>query len=555
MKYVLQSPRFFSGRIYRIPVLLFLAVFSVVPAVAQTLEFAGDPTTVPAVRNEYSFIKQAQLSNEVELIVPIDGVQKFGDTLPTPLSPPPSNDNCSAGLGALYTLFPGAACTNGSLAGSGSSPAATVEVGETFGCMAGPPVRSVWYNFTATSANMWISIESTGATVCNQNFGLRVYNYSGVCPPASASEVGCKAYTTYGAANVFNLLNLTGLVVGNTYMVQVAQNPACGRYPFCIKLGVPTTCTTCGNLCGPMCQFAGPSAPTPTQITSTCTGYPLSPPMNQNDIQTNCFSFTAPNDSISLQMIVQSYCGGGMYFFDYTLYNTSCGVLQTGSIFTNNGVIGLTPGTNYRICYSFQTACSTIGQIYPYVYTTSTVLPVELLYFDAYSANNEIELFWSTASEINSDIFIVERTRDGIEFEEVTRMKAAGNSITTLNYKAVDKNPYAGLSYYRLRQVDFDGKTYDSKLVVAKHISSVTDVQLFPNPSKENALVKLVSEFATDGTLQVINSLGALVYDAPVSVQSGINFIPVNMAELPSGIYSVHLMLDGQLTALKLIRE
>jgi hypothetical protein len=555
MKPVVQSPRFFSGRIFRMSVILLLTVFSIVPAIAQTIESAGEPFTVPALNSDYSFIRLAKSGNGTAVVMPPEAVQKFGDTLPAPFSPPPANDDCAAGLGATYTLFPGAACTNGSLNGAGGSPAATVQAGETFGCMAGPPVRSVWYNFTATSANMWVSIESTGALVCNQNFGLRVYNYSGVCPPASASEVGCKAYTTYSAQNVFNLLNLSGLVVGNTYLIQVGQNPACGRYPFCIRIGVPTTCTSCGNLCGPMCQFAGPAAPTPVQITSSCTGYPLSPPMNQNDIQTNCFSFTAPNDSISLQMIVQSYCGGGMYFFNYTLYNTSCGVIQTGSIFTNNGVIGLTPGTNYRICYSFQTACSTVGQIYPYVYTTSTVLPVELLYFDAYSANDEIELFWSTASEINSDEFIVERTRDGKEFEEVTRIKAAGNSITTLNYKAIDRNPYAGLSYYRLRQVDFDGKTYDSKLVVAKHISSVTDVQLFPNPSKENAFVKLVSEFATSGTLQVINSLGALVYDEPVSVQSGINFIPVSLSELPAGIYSVHLMLGGQRTALKLIRE
>jgi hypothetical protein len=484
-----------------------------------------------------------------------DGQKNGGDSLPTVQSPPPGNNNCSAGLGALYTLFPGAACTNGSLNGSNPSPAATVEVGETFDCMAGPPTRTVWYNFTATAANMWVCIEPTGTLVCGQTFGLRVYSYTGACPPPTGNAVGCKAYIAYSAQNVFNILNLTGLTIGNTYMIQVGQNPACGRYDFCIRIGVPSTCNTCGNVCGPLCTYAGPTAPTPTQITSSCTGYPLSPPMNQFDSQTNCFTFTAPNDSISLQQIVNSYCSPNTYSFTYNLYNSSCGLIQSGNVFTNNNITGLTPGVNYRICYSLQAACSWTGLMYPYVYTTSTVLPVELLYFDAYNAGGKIELYWSTASEINSYEFIVERTVDAQNFEEVARLRAAGNSSTTISYKAVDAKPVTGTAYYRLRQVDIDGTTYDSKLIAVKHLPACSDAHLFPNPAGDQSMLRLTATETAMGRLAIADALGRPVSEYEISLEKGLNFIPVDLTKLSKGIYSVRLFINEESTSLKLVRN
>ncbi|HEX5001826.1 MAG TPA: T9SS type A sorting domain-containing protein [Bacteroidia bacterium] len=512
-------------------------------------------TSVPALSSQVSAIKNAGQDEINGGSFSENGSLKFGDSIPTPLSPPPSNDNCSAGLGALYTLFPGAACTAGSLNGSNPSPAATVEAGETFGCMAGPPTRTVWYNFTATATAMWVSIESTGAIVCSQNFGLRVYNYSGTCPPATGSEVGCKAYTAYSASNIFNLVNLTGLVIGNTYLIQVGQNPACGRYPFCIKIGVPTTCTTCGNVCGPMCTFAGPAAPTPTQITSSCTGYPLSPPMNEFDTQTNCFTFTAPNDSISLQMIVSSYCGGGMYSFNYTLYNTGCGVIQTGSIFTNNTITGLVPGTNYRICYTFQTACSTVGSIYPYVYTTSSVLPVELLYFDAWASGKQVDLYWSTGSEINSQEFVIEKTTDGSIFEEIAHIPAAGNSSVTNHYKATDTNPEDGVNYYRLKQVDYDGSFTYSKLIATNYLSSISGVQLLTNPANAFTTLKFIAENRTPVDIKITDAAGALIFKQTAAATKGINYVPIDVSGFSNGLYFVTVLTDNKQTVLKLAKN
>ncbi|NRA10572.1 MAG: hypothetical protein HRT57_01295 [Crocinitomicaceae bacterium] len=79
---------------------------------------------------------------------------------------------------------------------------------------------------------------------------------------------------------------------------------------------------------------------------------------------------------------------------------------------------------------------------------------MELIHFSAkYDAVNTVQLNWSTASEINNDLFTVERSKDG-----------AGNANSTLTYYDLDRNPLNGISYYRLKQTDFDGSISSSEI-------------------------------------------------------------------------------------------
>lgn len=86
------------------------------------------------------------------------------------------------------------------------------------------------------------------------------------------------------------------------------------------------------------------------------------------------------------------------------------------------------------------------------------VLPIELLHFGA-SANAQgmVQCLWATASEINNDYFALERSADGFHWESVEKITGAGFSNTALQYQHTDARPLLGQSYYRLRQVDFDG--------------------------------------------------------------------------------------------------
>lgn len=86
-------------------------------------------------------------------------------------------------------------------------------------------------------------------------------------------------------------------------------------------------------------------------------------------------------------------------------------------------------------------------------------LPVELISFSSISDDDSNIIFWQTASERNSDYFILERSENGFNWTEISRLKAAGNSVTILDYQFIDKTFTNQISYYRLIQYDFDGKS------------------------------------------------------------------------------------------------
>jgi hypothetical protein len=94
--------------------------------------------------------------------------------------------------------------------------------------------------------------------------------------------------------------------------------------------------------------------------------------------------------------------------------------------------------------------------------TPPTGLPVELIYFDGFGYQHYNSLKWSTASEYNSDYFLLERSVDGEQWDYVGTTKATGNSTQVVNYLYVDNFRFNGFVYYKLNQFDFDGnfKTY-----------------------------------------------------------------------------------------------
>lgn len=89
---------------------------------------------------------------------------------------------------------------------------------------------------------------------------------------------------------------------------------------------------------------------------------------------------------------------------------------------------------------------------------TLNPLPVELIEFTAEAKDTHVEIGWTTASELNNAEFIVERSADAVTFEALISVPGAGNSNVTKQYVQLDKFPLPGVSYYRLKQVDFDGE-------------------------------------------------------------------------------------------------
>lgn len=126
---------------------------------------------------------------------------------------------------------------------------------------------------------------------------------------------------------------------------------------------------------------------------------------------------------------------------------------------------------------SFSTNLITLGE------QLSSALPVTLVYFKArLDEHGQAILEWQTATEINNDYFQLEKSSDGKYFETVGIIAGYGDSKELINYEYVDNHPYSGLSYYRLKQVDFDGK-FEYLPMVALTNQQKTEFSATPYPS------------------------------------------------------------------------
>lgn len=114
----------------------------------------------------------------------------------------------------------------------------------------------------------------------------------------------------------------------------------------------------------------------------------------------------------------------------------------------------------------------------------SSPLPIELISFTAQPRASEIELKWSTASEQNNDFFTIQRSQDAEQWEEVRTIQGAGTKSDRTDYETTDDFPYPGVSYYRLKQTDFDGQ-FSFSQVRRVDVSRFEFVKVYPNPSSE----------------------------------------------------------------------
>jgi len=115
-------------------------------------------------------------------------------------------------------------------------------------------------------------------------------------------------------------------------------------------------------------------------------------------------------------------------------------------------------------------------------HTSANPLPIELLNFTAVKNGTKVDLNWSTATETNNNFFTVERSQDASSFEELFEKTGAGTTTLKHFYNGFDYNPLQGLSYYRLKQTDYDGKFSYSSVVPVRFEQSFGELTVYPNP-------------------------------------------------------------------------
>jgi len=166
-------------------------------------------------------------------------------------------------------------------------------------------------------------------------------------------------------------------------------------------------------------------------------------------------------------------------------------------------------------------------------------LPIKLTSFNGrLKTDNTVTLDWTSAVEFDSYQYQIERSYDGKNYESVGTLKAAGASTELTNYTFTDQLPSAGSFFYRLKQVDIDGRFEYSKVVYVnskKGAGVITKV--FPNPfTTEIQLIGATAADMTQGNIHVFSISGQAVGFHI----SGANAIAIDQA-LPSGMYIVQV--------------
>ncbi len=181
----------------------------------------------------------------------------------------------------------------------------------------------------------------------------------------------------------------------------------------------------------------------------------------------------------------------------------------------------------------------------------SNPLPVELLDFTAVLNKSKVDLKWSTATEINNDFFIVERSADGKNFSEVAHVQGAGNSNKVLHYSSIDENPLGGISYYRLNQNDFNGSVSYSKVVP---VNESKTPELFTYSGASNELCIQLSGYVVNEkiTISIYDLTGREVYCSMLTVDAEGKYNANMVTDFAPGIYSIVVNSAQQKLAHKL---
>jgi hypothetical protein len=177
-----------------------------------------------------------------------------------------------------------------------------------------------------------------------------------------------------------------------------------------------------------------------------------------------------------------------------------------------------------------------------------STLPVELIDLRAVPEGDAVRLDWVTATELNNDRFVVQRSADGLQFEDVGMVDGAGTTTVTSFYAWRDADPLEGTSYYRLAQVDYDGTT-DHSPVVAVTFTPTQALVVFPNPT-------------TDGVITIHDAPGTdrevLVHDASMRLVRTARLADgdpvVHLGDLPDGTYFILVRRDGALRTTRVMK-
>ena len=193
------------------------------------------------------------------------------------------------------------------------------------------------------------------------------------------------------------------------------------------------------------------------------------------------------------------------------------------------------------------TAYASIDLLTIKVYYT-VPLPIQLAGFIALALSNSVKLTWKTNSEINNNYFTVQRSAGLETVIDIASVPGAENSSVIRNYSAVDENPLPGISYYRLKQTDYNGQ-FTYSLWVKINFNQNNKIKIVPNPAEGNTVNIILPSAPSSSCRVFINDItGKLLFEKKIIKDLANDFLSISGLPLAEGgMFFLTVELDGKI--------
>ncbi|UII30121.1 T9SS type A sorting domain-containing protein [Fulvivirga ulvae] len=173
--------------------------------------------------------------------------------------------------------------------------------------------------------------------------------------------------------------------------------------------------------------------------------------------------------------------------------------------------------------------------------STENLLPVELLEFKAKNTGSSNRISWITLSEVNNDYFILEKSHNGQDWKFLTKMQGQGTSVTLNQYETLDSNPSIR-TYYKLKQMDFDGTETGFDVIYVDRISNqsaTVSIKVFPNPASEKLIIN--NTLSENIMFEIVSISGKRVKAGKLTLGRNV----LNVSEWKNGMYIFKSSVGG----------
>lgn len=277
----------------------------------------------------------------------------------------------------------------------------------------------------------------------------------------------------------------------------------------------------------------------PAFTTEGSTVTPVFTVTDPSSMNTYCKLQVSRNSSVSFKDLNTARLNyiNGVATFKYDITDASTDLKQPNA---NGNMYRLVVATSAD---NLENPAYNIFNDYKLVVAAAGLMPVELVSFNGSYSNGLAILNWQTSQEINNDRFELYRSYDGNQFDLVATIAGAGNSFVPKNYSFRDGIGEKGSNvYYRLKQVDIDGKSSFSNVVRLSIGSESASFRIYPNPVINNFTATFGASKAGVARLLIRNVNGQTVYSQNLNILKGNNAVSVQVPQLIRGMYYVSVV-------------